>query len=135
MKKLNQGGYIEDVIMTTLVVVVFGILALVVLAIPMMLFSQWTMSEDNVSGIVYNTSNNSFIAENTQFAVRASVDTYIDPEHNASEYCLPKGSPYIDLVNRAAVDKDIKVQVTTRKGFWWKLPWTCIDNVYVEEIR
>jgi len=98
------------------------------------MFTEWEASEDNVSGIVYNTTNNSFIAGNTNFSVRAGENTPTT-EENKSSYCLPPNSPYKDLVNRAAGDKRIKVQVTTRKGFWFKAPWTCIDNVTVTEVK
>ena len=107
---------------------IIGILGLVFLAI----FSNWTWSEDNVSGIVYSTTNNGAISGNTNFKIRASVDTYIN-ESNESAYCLPPNSPYKELVNKAAVDKSVKVIVTTKKGFWLKAPWTCIDNVTVVE--
>ena len=107
--------------------------AFLVLLIPFTFFTNWEMSEDNVSGIVYNTTNNGFIAGNTDFDIRAAVDTYVN-ESNTSSYCLPSGSPYKALVNEAARDKNIKVQVTTTKGFWFKMPWTCIDNVKVEKL-
>ena len=117
--------------------VTLGCMGLIFLAffafIGVAIFSNWAWSEDNVSGIVYNTTNNGFIAGNTDFKVRAAVDTYVN-ESNESSYCLPKGSPYIALVNEAARDKNIKVQVTTTKGFWFKMPWTCINNVKVEKL-
>lgn len=110
--------------------VVLFILTLVGLVV----FSRWEWSEDNVSGIVYNTENNGFISGATSFSVRAAVDTYVS-EENKSSYCLPKGSPYIALVNKAAADKSVKVVVTTQKGFWFKMPWTCIGNVTVTEAK
>lgn len=111
------------------------VVSLFILLIPISLFSQWTISEENVSGIVYNTTNNGAISGKTSFKVRASVDTYIDKDSNESAYCLPENSPYKELVNKAAADKNVKVQVQTKKGFWWKAPWTCIDNVTVTEIK
>ena len=109
-------------------------MAVIVAVIGLAVFSQAALSEENVSGIVYNTSNSSAISGNTRFSVRAAVDTYVT-EENKSSYCLPKGSPYIALVNKAAANKNIKVQVTTKKGFWIKKPWTCIDNVVVTEVK
>lgn len=112
-----------------------GMLLLVVVLlsiIPLAIFSKWEWSEDNVSGIVYNTENNGPISGATSFSVRAAVDTYVS-EENKSSYCLPKESPYIALVNKAARDKSIKVVITTKKGFWFKAPWTCVNNVTVEE--
>lgn len=130
--KTNQDGYIEDALMgigaLLLIVAVVGIFFLAI-------FSKWEWSEDNVSGIVYSTTNNGPIAGNTHFKVRASVDTYIDKDTNESAYCLPGNSPYKELVNKAAADKTVKVQVTTKKGFWIKAPWTCIDNVVVTEVK
>jgi hypothetical protein len=102
------------------------------LLIFMGLFVKWEMSEDLVSGIVYNNTNNGPIAGNTRFKIRASVDTYVN-EDNTSSYCLPPGSPYIPLVQKAAADKTVKVVVTTKKVFTVKAPWTCIDNVTVTE--
>ena len=127
----NQKGFVEE---ATIVVIVLVALFFVVL-IPLALFSRWEYSEDNVSGIVYDTTNNGAISGNTNFKVRASVDTYIDKDSNESAYCLPPNSPYKELVNKAAADKTIKVQVTTKKGFWFKAPWTCIDNVRVTEVK
>lgn len=101
--------------------------------------SQWTLAEENVSGIVYSTTNNEALSGNTRFKVRASVDTFIykdsDGNTNESAYCLPPNSQYKELINKAAADKNVKVQVTTKKGFWIKKPWTCIDNVTVTEVK
>lgn len=111
-----------------------GAVVALILALPVLVFfSNWEMSEDNVSGIVYNTTNNSVISGNTNFSIRASEDTFIS-EENRSSYCLPPNSQYIELVNEAARDKTIKIQVTSAKGFWFKMPWTCIDNITVERI-
>lgn len=110
-----------------------GVLVLFLISlIPLLLFTRWEWSEDIVSGIVYDNTNNAVISGKTNFKIRASVDTYVS-EDNVSRYCLPKNSPYIPLVNEAAADKSIKVVVKTRKGFWFKMPWTCIDNVTVEK--
>ena len=125
--KSNQKGFIEEFGMLAIVFIVIAILFLVI-------FIRWEISEDNVSGIVYNTTNNSFISGNTYFSVRAGVNTYVS-EENKSEYCLRQDSPYKELVNKAASDKNIKVQVTSKKGFWVKAPWTCIDNVTVTEVK
>lgn len=114
-----------------------GFIAIVVLVIGLFgfaLFGKWEWSEDNVSGIVYSTTNNSAISGNTNFKIRASVDTYIN-EDNESAYCLPPNSQYKELVNKAAADKNVKVQVQTKKGFWLKAPWTCVDNVVVTEVK
>lgn len=127
----NQDGYVEDWLMGAFAL--FIILALVGL-LGLAIFSRWEISEDNVSGIVYNTTNNGLIAGNTNFSIRASESTYTT-EENRSSYCLPPNSPYKELVNKAAGNKSIKVQVTTKKGFWWKSPWTCIDNVKVEVVK
>lgn len=126
----DQKGFIEEVGVLLGVLCILGFIAL----IPMAIFSQWTFAEENVSGIVYNTTNNGPVAGNTKFSIRASEDTYVS-EENKSSYCLPKDSPYKGLVNTAAADKKVKVQVTTKKGFWFKLPWTCIDNVTVTGVK
>lgn len=131
MRKFNQGGYIEDWFTVIGSLLVIG---LVILFFVLLLFSRIEWSEDNVSGIVYNTTNNSAISGNTRFSVRAAVDTYVS-EENKSEYCLPPNSPYKELVNKAAANKNIKVQVTSKKGFWIKLPWTCVANITVTEVK
>lgn len=92
-------------------------------------------SQEDVSGIVYNTKNAAFLTGNTSFCVRASENTYIyhnsDGSTNESCYCLPPQSPYIALVNKAAQNKTIKVIVTANKYFTLKAPWTCQPNVVV----
>lgn len=89
------------------------------------------ISEENVAGIAYNVKNNTFISGNTHFSVRASEDTYVS-EENRSSYCLPPNSPYIKLVNEAAADKSIKINVQTDKMFHVEsAPWKCADNVKV----
>lgn len=120
---MNQRGFLA------------GIVIIIVIAVS--LFSIVTMrfalSEQVVSGVVYNTKNNKFISGNTSFSIRASENTYVS-EENRSSYCLPPNSQYKDLVNRAAENKDIKVVVTTKKFFkTWVAPWTCVSNVTVEE--
>lgn len=115
----------------------FGILTVILIVLGfffLIIFTRVEWSEDNVSGIVYNTTNNGAISGNTRFSVRAAVDTYVS-EENQSSYCLPPNSPYKELVNKAAANKEIKVQVTTKKGFWVRAPWTCIPNVVVTEVK
>lgn len=126
----NENVFFKEALVVTLALVILA----PILVIPLTIFSQWDLSEDNVSGIVYSTTNNGFIAGNTNFKVRAGVDTYIN-EKNESSYCLPRNSQYKELVNKAAADKTVKVQVTTHKGFWFKAPWTCIGNVTVTEVK
>lgn len=109
---------------------VFVLLLLIVAPILLLMSIKWETSEKNVSGIVYNLSNDALISGNTHFSVRASENTYVSGE-NKSSYCLPPGSKYIELVNQAAEDKDIKVIVKTSKVFTFKAPWTCVDNVTV----
>lgn len=120
----NQKGFIEEaaiiLMFTSIVVMLWAIM-----------FVKVSPSEQVVSGIVYNNTNNNWLSGNTHFSVRASVDTYVS-EENQSSYCLPYGSPYIKLVNEAAKDKSIRVVVTTQKALEVKsAPWTCIDNVVV----
>jgi hypothetical protein len=109
------------------------IAALVIAGLFCLLFLSGQPSSERVSGIVYNTKNDGLINGTTTFSVRASESTYVSQE-NQSSYCLPEGSEYIDLVNRAAEDKTIKVVVTTDKYFAVQAPWTCHDNVTVTEV-
>ena len=93
------------------------------------------ISEQNVSGIAYNVRNNTFISGNTHFSIRASEDTYVS-EENRSSYCLPPNSPYIALVNEAAKDKSIKLNIQTEKNFEVvAAPWVCADNVTVKRAK
>jgi len=124
--KTNQQGFIEEAMMVIMGIFSVGLILLLVLA-P---FIKWQPSEDLVSGIVYNNTNNSWPNGNTSFSIRASTDTYVNAK-NESSYCLPKGSPYIPLVKEAAANKDVKVVVTTKKVFKLASPFTCVDNVVV----
>ncbi len=121
MKK--QDGFIEGLV----------ILIIVGLALSAF-FVKWTLSEELVSGIVYDNTNNSAISGNTYFKVRAGVDTYVNTS-NESSYCLPPNSPYIPLVKEAAADKSIKVTVSTAKRFQMSAPWVCMDNVTVTKSK
>lgn len=95
---------------------------------------RFKLSNEVVSGIAYNTTNDKFISGNTHFSVRAGENTPVTSE-NQSTYCLPPNSPYKELVNRAAADKRIKIQVEAKKYFVVKAPWTCVDNVTVTEVK
>ena len=114
--------------------VYFIILALALTAIVLTLSIKVQLNNKVVSGVVYNTTNDSFIAGNTTFSVRASEDTYVSKE-NKSSFCLSPNSPYRDLVNEAAIDKNKKVIVESKKIFKLAKPWTCIDNVTVKLIE
>lgn len=109
----------------------FAVATVVIIAALLLIFGvHWQTSEDLVSGIVYNNTNNDFISGNTDFSVRAAVDTYVS-DQNTSSFCLPPNSPYIPLVKEAAADKSIKVVVATRKEFKLLAPWSCMANVTV----
>ena len=123
MKK-SQDGFIGILIAVVFVVVFFLTL----------LFVSFAGHTENVSGIVYNTQNSHLISGNTTFSVRAGIDTYVN-QNNESSYCLPPNSPYIALVNKAAADKRIKVNVTTSKYFAIQAPWTCHAYVTVTEVK
>jgi hypothetical protein len=127
MRRHNQNGSLE----------VFGavvILLLIGAFFFAVLFVRFKTSNERVSGIVYNTQNDRLISGKTTFSVRASENTVVT-EENASNYCLPKGSKYIALVNRAAEDKRIKVVVTSGKYVAVQLPWSCNSNVVVTEVK
>lgn len=123
----NEKGYIE----------VIGALAILVLVLGFIFaifFVRFKLSNETVSGIVYNTTNDRFISGATCFGVRASEATYVN-EETKSTYCIPKNSEYKDLVNRAAADKRVKVTVTAKKYFTIKAPWTVYPNVTVQEVK
>lgn len=118
----NQKGFIGAFIT---VLIILGILFAT-------LFVRFKTSQEVVSGIIYNTTNDSFVGGNTKFAVRAAVDTYVS-DANESDYCIPGNSPYKALINKAAADKTIKVIVTADKYFAVQAPWVCNSNVIVVE--
>ena len=125
----NQKGYIDGDVLFWL-----GFIIVIALLIFSALFVRFQTSNQVVSGIAYNTSNDSFIGGNTHFSVRASENTYVS-EENQSSYCLPPNSPYKELVNRAAQDKSVKIVVTAEKYFAIKAPWVCQPNVKVSEVK
>ncbi len=118
--------------MEDFLIAIAAIIALIAfIAVPVWLISglRVSTSEQNVAGIVYNVGNDSWPMGNTNFSVRASEDTYVS-EENRSYFCLPKGSKFIPLVNEAARDKTIKLNVTTQKKFYWTPnPFECGDYV------
>lgn len=124
----NEKGFVEFLAVLTIVILVFGF-------IFALFFVRFKLSNERVSGIVYNTTNDRAISGATCFYVRAGENTYVD-ENNTSSYCLPKDSKYIPLVNKAAEDKRIKVVVVAHKyGLTIKAPWTVIPNVTVTEVK
>ena len=89
-------------------------------------------SDKTVSGIVYNYQSGDMLTNNTYFSIRASENTVVT-EENASKFCLPPNSPYAELVNEAAKNKNVKVVVTSSKvSKMASSPFQCIDNVKVE---
>lgn len=126
MNKFDRGDSIAEGIGVMFVLLIIA--ALVFSAF----FVRFKPSDDVVSGIVYNTKNNTLIGGKTTFSVRASVDTYTN-DSNESDFCLPPNSPYKDLVNKAAEDKTIKVIVHENKYFAIQAPWVCNANVTVTE--
>ena len=127
--RTNQKGYIDSDAMYGL-----AVLLIIVAVLFAALFVRFKLSNETVSGVVYNTTNNRFISDATCFSVRASESTVVT-EENKSSYCLPPNSPYKELVNKAAQDKRIKVVVDAHKYFTVKLPWTVYPNVTVREVK
>lgn len=123
----NQKGYIE----------LLGAAALLIFVIAVvfsLFFVRFKLSNETVSGVVYNTSYNRFISDATCFSVRASEDTVVS-EENRSSYCIPPNSEYQELITKAAQDKRVKVVVVAKKYFTVKAPWTVYPNVTVKEIK
>lgn len=125
----NQKGYISSD-------AVFGLTVFIVIIAVLFaaLFVRFKLSNETVSGIVYNTTNERFISGATCFGVRASEATYVN-EETKSTYCVPPNSPYKELINKAAADKRVKVRVDANKYFTVKLPWTVYPNVTVTEVK
>jgi|GEM_PF-989758 len=123
--KNNQNGFIG-------VLIIVGLVFALMFAL---FFVRFKLSNERVSGIIYNTTNDRALSGATCFYVRAGENTYVD-ENNTSSYCLPKGSKYIPLVNKAAEDKRIKVVVVAHKySLTVKAPWTVLPNVTVSELK
>ena len=96
---------------------------------------RWEVSEDVVSGIVYDATFNGFISGNTTFKVRAAAEMATSKDTSRT-YCLPPNSDYTELIRKAAGDKTVKVVVETRKGFRiMGTPLECFDNVVVREVE
>lgn len=125
--KNNQKGFVEVLGALFILLFIIGI-------VFVLFFVRFKLSNETVSGIVYNTTNDRFISGATCFGVRASEATYVN-EETKSTYCIPKNSEYKELVNKAAADKRVKVTVTASKYFTVKAPWTVVPNVTVTEIQ
>jgi preprotein translocase subunit Sec63 len=123
----SEHGFVEVIGALLVVAIVIGLIFSV-------FFVRFKLSNEVVSGIVYNTTNDRAISGATCFSVRAGENTYVSQE-NQSSYCIPKNSPYKTVVNKAAADKRIKVEVQARKYFTVKAPWTVYPNVTVKEIK
>lgn len=123
----NQKGFIEVLGALFIVGIIFALFFA-------MFFVRFKLSNEVVSGIAYNTTNDRAISGATCFSVRASEATYVN-EETKSTYCLPPNSPYKDLVNRAAADKRVKITVEAHKYFTVKAPWTVYPNVKVTEVQ
>jgi hypothetical protein len=126
-KNINEKGFIEEVGL-----MIGGLFFLILLFSAF--FVRFQSSQSVVSGIVYNTRTNNAISGNTTFAVRASVDTYVN-QSNESDFCLPPHSPYEALVKKAAADKSVKVIITAHKYFALQSPITCRANVIVTQVK
>lgn len=125
----NQKGFIEEVAIFVFFALLFVGFIMAIACINIKL------SNEVVSGIVYNTTYDKAISGNTNFSIRAGENTPVT-EENKSTYCLPPDSEYTDLIKRAAEDKRIKVVVTANKyGIKLAAPWTCINNVTVTEVK
>lgn len=123
----SEDGFIETVGALLVVVIILGLFL-------SLFYVRFKLSNEVVSGIAYNTTNDRFISGTTCFYVRAGENTYVD-QNNTSSYCIPKNSPYKALVNKAAADKRVKIEVQAHKYFTVKAPWTVYPNVTVTEVK
>lgn len=123
----DEKGFIEEAGVLVVLLLVVGFLFAI-------FFVRFQLSNEVVSGIVYNTTNERAVSGATCFSVRAGENTPVTDE-NQSSYCLPGDSPYKKLVNRAAADKRVKVTVEAHKYFMVKAPWHVAPNVTVTEIK
>jgi hypothetical protein len=125
--KRNQNGFVEVLAALFVLMLIVGFFLLIFCV-------RFKLSNEVVSGIAYNTTNDRAISGATCFSVRASEATYVN-EETKSTYCIPKNSPYKELVNKAAADKRVKIEVDAHKYFTVKAPWTVYPNVTVKEVK
>lgn len=123
----NEKGFIEVIGGLVVVLLIIGFFLTIFCV-------RFKLSNEVVSGIAYNTTNDRFISSATCFSVRASEATYVNQE-TKSTYCIPPNSPYKALVNKAAADKRVKIEVQAHKYFTIKAPWTVYPNVTVKEVK
>lgn len=78
------------------------------------LYFSMQLSEEVVSGIVYDAHFDTWPGHNTRFKVRAAAEMAVTKDTSPT-YCLPSGSQYESVVREAAEDKDIKVVVKVKQ--------------------
>lgn len=119
----------KTIINTISIILVAGATILGLWALPHL---SWKMSEEVVSGIVYNARFDDWPGHNTTFKIRASAEMAVT-EETSPTYCLPKGSQYESIVREAAEDKDIKVVVKVKQMplHFREGVFKCEDNVEV----
>ena len=90
------------------------------------------LSEEVVSGIVYDAHFDDWPAHNTTFKIRAAAEMAVT-EETSPTYCLPSGSQYESVVREAAENKDIKVIVKVKQmpPHFREGVFKCEDNVEV----
>lgn len=114
------------------IVACIAIIGLIVWGVWALAHFSMQLSEEVVSGIVYNAQFNDWPAENTTFQVRAAAEMAVT-EDTSPTYCLPKGSQYESIVREAAEDKDIKVIVKVKQmpPHFKEGVFKCEDNIEV----
>lgn len=127
MKKKEVSG---SVLLTAVAVIVaFGV---IIWGIWALLHFSMQLSEEVVSGIVYDAHFDDWPAGNTTFKIRAAAEMAVT-EETSPTYCLPSGSQYESIVREAAENKDIKVIVRVKQmpPHFREGAFKCEDNVEV----
>lgn len=106
---------LESIAVIVSILFVAAPIALVIQGIWFLAHLRVHLSEDVVSGIVYNASFDEWPNNKTCFSVRAAAEMAVT-EDTSPRYCLPAGSQYTDIVRKAAEDKNVKVVVKVKKS-------------------
>lgn len=127
---MNKKVFSGSVLLTAVAVIVaFGV---IIWGVWALFHFSMQLSEEVVSGIVYDAHFDDWPAHNTTFKIRAAAEMAVT-EDTSPTYCLPSGSQYESIVREAAENKDVKVVVKVKQmpPHFREGAFKCEDNVEV----
>lgn len=127
---MNKKVVSGSILLTAVAVIAaFGV---IIWGIWALLHFSMQLSEEVVSGIVYDAHFDDWPAHNTTFKIRAAAEMAVT-EETSPTYCLPSGSQYESIVREAAENKDVKVVVKVKQmpPHFREGAFKCEDNVEV----